>query len=244
MKSELETLVELQKTDTRIRQLNENIETAEERRAKLEEEFEKHASSIREIQNNRDQAKTKRAELETHIAESKTSLERANRNLTTAQDQKQYEAAMREIDTLNKQVSKFETGVLENMEIIEEAEKVLSERAEEVANLESDWEKTQGEFEAELKNNKAELERLVKEREMVFADVSPELAAVYNRLVTRSRDGVAVAEVVEEACSACFMSLRKQLLVDLNTTSKILTCENCTRILYVSNEEQLEATAT
>ncbi len=244
VKSELETLVELQKTDTRIRQLNENIETAEERRANLEEEFEKHASSIREIQNNRDQAQSKRVELEAHIAESKTSLERANRNLTTAQDQKQYEAAMREIDALNKQVSKYETGILENLEIIEEAEKVLAERAEEVANLDSDWEKTQADFEAKLGSNKAELKKLEGERKLVFAEVTPELASIYNRLVTRSRDGLAVAEVVDDACSACFMSLRKQLLVDLNTTSKILTCENCTRILYVSNEEHVEATAT
>ncbi len=244
MKSELGTLVELQKTDTRIRQLKENIETTDERRAVIEEEFEKHASSIREIQNNRDEANAKRAELETHIAESKTSLERANRNLKAAQDSQQYEAAMREVDVLNKQISKYETQILENLEIVEEAEKVLDERAEEVKNLDSDWEGKQAEFDGETKRDKKELAKLTSERAKVFNEVSPRLAAIYNRLVTRSRDGIAVAEVIEDACSACYMKLRKQIIVDLKTTPEIITCENCTKILFVSEEEQSEAIAS
>ena len=244
MKSELGTLVELQKTDTRIRHLKENIETADERRAILEEEFEKHASSIREIQTTRDDARAKRAEHEASIAESKTGLERANRNLKAAQDSQMYEAAMREIDVLDKQISKHETGILECMEAIEEAEKVLEERAEEVKNLDSDWEAKQAEFEKELANDKREFNKLTKERDAVSAAVAPRLAAVYNRLVTRSRDGIAVAEVIEDACSACFIKLRKQIVVDLRTTEEIITCENCTRILYVTHEEQIEATAS
>ena len=68
MKAELEKLVDLQITDTNIRRLKTNIETADERRANLEEEFERHASSIREIQARRDDAKAAHAELENKIA--------------------------------------------------------------------------------------------------------------------------------------------------------------------------------
>ncbi len=246
MKSELSKLVELQKTDTRIRQLKNNIETAEERRATLEQEFEQHASSIREIQNTKKEAEEKKTDLENRIADAKTQLDRANRNLTTATDTKQYEAAMREIDALNKQVSGHETEILEQLEIIDETDKVLDERADEINNLESDWEKKLKDFEKELRSNKREYNKLTKEREAVFSDISPRLAAVYNRLITRSRDGIAVAEVKNSTCSACFMSLRKQMIVLLKTTDEILTCESCTRILYVDNseEEQSEATAS
>ncbi len=238
-------LVELQKTDTRIRQLSETIESAEARRAVLEQEFEQHASSIHEIQDKKTDAQKKKGELELKINETKTSLERANRNLTTAADTKQYEAAMREIDVLNKQISGFETKILVELENIEEVDKVLEERAEEIKNLESDWEKTQSEFDKELKKDKKEYKKLTDERETVFSKVSPKLAAVYNRFITRSRDGIAVAEVVENSCSACFMKLRKQMLVQLKTTEEIFTCENCTRILYIDESlEQSEATAS
>ncbi len=241
MKSELSNLIELQKTDVRIRQLKENIETADERRAALEEEFEKHASSIREIQNTRDEAQAKRAEFETKITEAKTGLKRANRNLKAAQDQQQYEAAMKEIASLDKQVSKHETGILENMETIEEAEKVLDERSDEVDNLESDWESKQAAFEKKLRSNKRESNKLRKLRLEVFSKVAPKLAAVYDRLVTRSRDGVGVAEVKDNACSACYIALRKQMVVNLKITNEIITCENCTRILYLVVEEEIEA---
>lgn len=247
VKSELSKLVELQKTDSRIRELKNNIESAEDRRAEIEQEFDKHASSIREIQDKKAEANTKKVELEAKIAEAKTGLERANRNLTTAADTKQYEASMREIDALNKQVSGFETKILEQLESIDETETVLAERAEEVKNLETNWKKTQKDFDSELSSNKKEFTKLTKERETVFAEVPPKLARVYNRLITRSRDGVAVAEVVESSCSACFMKLRKQMIVELKTTDEIKTCESCTRILYVdtsdAEEEQSEATA-
>ncbi|QQS42838.1 MAG: hypothetical protein IPM63_07860 [Acidobacteriota bacterium] len=241
MKSELAKLVQLQKTDTRLRQLKNNINTAETRRAELEDEFEKHASSIREIQNRLEGAKETKSGLEKDIAEAKVGLERAARNLKTAQDTKQYEAAMREIDSLNRQVSNFETKILELMEVIDETSATLEERADEVANLESDWEKRQAEFEENLETERAELEELSKARKEVFSGLPDRLAAIYDRLVSRSRDGIAVAEVIDGSCSACFMSLRKQVVVELKTTNEIITCESCTRILYV--DEQKEASA-
>lgn len=244
MKSELSNLIELQKTDNRLRELRNKIETADERRAELQEEFEQHASSIREIQNKLESAKHAKSELEKQIIEAKTSHERADRNLKTAQDQKQYEAAMRAIDTLDRQISKFETEVLEQLEIIDEVNGVLEERADEIANLEGDWEKTIGGFESELASEKKELDRLTALRKEVFSRLPDRLAAVYDRLVSRSRDGIAVAEVTNGSCSACFMSLRKQVVVELNTTNDIITCESCTRILYIANDGTQEATAT
>ena len=90
MKAELEKLIDLQKTDTNIRRLKKAIETADERRAEIEQEFEQHASSIRDIQAARDKANAERAELEKQIAENKTYLERADRNLKHSQNQKEY----------------------------------------------------------------------------------------------------------------------------------------------------------
>ncbi len=241
MKSELENLIRLQKTDTRLRELRTNIETADTRRAELQDEFEQHASSIREIQNRLEAAKAAKSGFENQIVESKTGLERAARNLKTAQDTKQYEAAMREIDALNRQISNYETGILEQMEIIDETNSTLEERADEVANLESDWEKKQAEFEQQLAEEMSEHEALAAKRKSVFEELPARLASVYDRLVNRSRDGIAVAEVIDGSCSACFMSLRKQVVVELKTTNEIITCESCTRILYVSEDEQTAA---
>ncbi|MCA1622696.1 MAG: C4-type zinc ribbon domain-containing protein [Acidobacteria bacterium] len=236
MKSELEKLIELQKTDTNLRRLKKAIVTAEERRASIEQEFEQHAFSIREIQAKRDAAQATRADLEKQIAENKTYLERANRNLKNSQNQKEYETAMREAEALQKQISAFETQVLEKMTEIEEVEKVLTERAEEINNLETNQQNALKEFDTEVSKNRKEFDIESKKRQEVFVTLPPQMASIYNRLAQRSRDGIAVAEVVNGSCSACFMKLRPQMQVELKTGNRIMTCESCTRILYIAPE--------
>lgn len=241
MKSELEKLVELQKTDTNIRKLKKSIETAEERRAAIEQEFEQHAFSIREIQAKRDKIEAERAALENEIANNKTYLERTERNLKNAQNQKEYETAMRETDALQKQIGGIEAQVAEKTAAIDEVEGVLTERADEINSLDANRAKALSEFDTELAKNREEFESETARRQEVFVTLPTQLANVYNRLAQRSRDGIAVAEVVNGSCSACFMKLRPQMQVEVRKGSAIITCESCTRILYIASEAQTAA---
>ena len=244
MKAELEKLIDLQITDTNIRRLKQAIDTADERRAAIEQEFEQHASSIREIQARRDKAQSERADLERQIEENKTYLERADRNLKHAQNQKEYETAMRETDALEKQITGFETQAVEKMSEIEDVEKILEERAEEINSLESNRAEALAKFDAEIAEHRKEFEVETKKRQEVFVTLPANLANVYNRLTQRSRDGIAVAEVKNGACSACFMSLRPQMQAEVRKGNQIITCESCTRILYTAPKPQTEATAS
>ena len=236
MRSELEKLIDLQITDTNIRRLKKSIETAEERRATIEQEFEQHAFSIREIQNKRDAFQAQRADFEKQITDNKTYLERADRNLKHAQNSKEYETAMRETDALQKQISALETQDLEKIEEIEGVEKELEERAEEINNLEANRDAALKTFDEEIAKNKKEFDSETKKRETVFVTLPTQLAGVYNRLAQRSRDGIAVAAVLKGACSACFMSLRPQMQVNVRKGDEIITCESCSRILYIPTE--------
>jgi uncharacterized protein len=233
VKAELEKLIDLQKTDTNIRRLKTSIETADQRRASIEQEFEQHAFSIREIQGNRDRLNAERAELDKQIAENKTYLERADRNLKHAQNQKEYETAMRETDALQKQIAAYETQIIEKMTGVEEVEKELESRAEEISTLDAKRDEALGAFDKQIAIERQELDEELKRRNDVFVTLPAQLAAVYNRLAQRSRDGIAVAEVVNGSCSACFMSLRPQMQVEVKRGDQIITCESCTRILYI-----------
>ncbi len=244
MKDELAKLIQLQKTDSNIRRLRSNIETAGQRRAEIEREFEQHAFSIREIQNKRDSLAAEREELEKKIADHKNYLERADRNLKHAQNQREYETAMREMDALQKQITAAETQIIEKMAALEEVEKELEDRAEEINTIDSKRAAALGEFDAQLNAEITEFDSELGARESVFKTLPPQLASVYDRLAQRSRDGIAVAEVTNGSCSACFMSLRPQIQVEVKKGQQIITCESCTRILFIpSKPEQSEAAA-
>jgi len=241
--AELDKLIDLQKTDSNLRHLKRSLETADDRRAAIEQEFEQHAFSIREIQNRGDELKAKRAELEKQIADNKTYLERADRNLKHAQNSKEYETAMRETDALQKQISAFETQVVEAMDALEAVEKELEERADEINSLDEKRNAALAEFDKETAATKKEFDSQTKHRAEAFATLPAQLASVYNRLALRSRDGIAVAEVVNSSCSACYMQLRPQVMVNVKKGDEIILCESCSRILYVP-QKGAEASAS
>ena len=244
MKAELEKLVDLQITDTNIRRLKKAIETANQRRAEIEQEFEEHASSIREIQATRDKANAERAELERQIAENKTYLERADRNLKHAQNQKEYETAMRETDALQKQIGTLETAVLEKVTAAEEVEKVLETRAEEINSHDAKRDSALKAFDKEIKRAREEFASETAKRQAVFVTLPKNLASVYDRMAQRSKDGIAVAEVRGGSCPACFMHLRPQMQLEVKRGDQIITCENCARILYMPpKDSETEAAA-
>ena len=203
--------------------------------------FEQHASSIREIQGKRDGIQAARADLEKQIAENKVYLERAERNLKNSQNQKEYETAMRESDVLQKQIGTLETESLEKLTAIEELEKSLAERADEINSLEATRNAALAKFDKEINKNRKEFESESKAREKVFVTLPAQLAAVYNRHAQRSRDGIAVAEVINGSCSACYMKLRPQRQVEVKKGDQIITCENCARILYNTPEPKSAA---
>jgi predicted nucleic acid-binding Zn-ribbon protein len=241
--AELDKLIELQKTDTNLRRLKQSIQTSEARRAEIEQEFEQHAFSIREIQTRRDDLTAKRADLERQIAENKTYLERADRNLKHAQNSKEYETAMRETDALQKQIGAFETQVVEAMESLEGVENELEERAEEIETLDAKRAAALAEFDKILAKDKTEFAAETKHREAAFATLPARLASIYDRLAQRSRDGIAVAEVIGGACSACYMHLRPQVQLNVKKGDEIVVCENCSRIMYMP-KRGAEANAT
>jgi uncharacterized protein len=62
------------------------------------------------------------------------------------------------------------------------------------------------------------------------------MATMFNRIAARIRDGIAVAEARNGACTACFMALRPQVMADVRRGTEVITCDNCNRILYYEPE--------
>ena len=243
MKAELQQLIALQNLDTTIRKLEKDQEAIPERRAEIEGEFDQRAFEIRALENRRDEAKHTRAKLEIEVVEQKGRAERAERNLMSSKRQDEYTAAIREADSARKQISALETQILEQMEQLDQAQAALSERADEIATLNSDREARLKAFDEESKANAERLVTASKEREEVFANLPKPTSNLYSRIKARIRDGVAVAEARNRSCTACFMSLRPQVMAEIRRGDEIITCDNCGRILFYVPAESVKAEA-
>lgn len=232
MKAELAQLIALQNADTNIRRLQAEIESIPERRAEIESEFDQRAFEIRALEERRDNARHERTRLEAETFEQKQRAERADRNLMSAKKTDEYTAAIREADAARKQMSAFETQILEQMEIIEQAEKELAERAPEVEKLGADMAERFKGFDEQARIQQQELDVARAERERLLGELPKPMSALYKRISARIRDGVAMAEARNGACTACYMALRPQIMSDVRRGAEVITCDNCGRILY------------
>jgi len=232
VKAELEQLVALQTLDTSIRRLERELEAIPERRAEIENEFDQRASEIRALENRRDEARHARARLEAETLEQRGRVERAERNLMSSKKTDEYTAAIREADAARKHISNIETQILEQMEALEQSESALKERAAEIASLNSDRESGLKAFDEETRLKREQLNANRAERERVFNALSKPLSSLYKRISARIRDGVAVAEARNGSCTACFMALRPQVMAEVRRGAEVITCDNCSRILY------------
>jgi uncharacterized protein len=243
VKAELKQLIALQNLDTTIRKLEKDQEAIPQRRAEIEGEFDQRAFEIRAHETRRDEAKHARARLENDVVEQRGRAERAERNLMSSKRQDEYTAAIREADAARKQISALETQILEQMEVLEQAEAALNERADEIASLNSDRDVRLKSFDDETGTIGERLATARKEREEVFAGLPKQLSGLYNRIRARIRDGVAVAEARNRSCSACFMSLRPQMMTEIRRGEEVITCDNCGRILFYVPTDSLQADA-
>ena len=77
----------------------------------------------------------------------------------------------------------------------------------------------------------------------MFANLPKQMSGMYARIKARIRDGVAVAEARNRSCTACFMSLRPQVMAEIRRGEDVITCDNCGRILFYVPSDSLQADA-
>jgi uncharacterized protein len=240
VKAELAQLIALQNADTNIRRLQTEIESIPQRRAEIEKEFDQRAFEIRALEQSRDAARHERARRETEVFEQRNRAERADRNLMAAKKPDEYTAAIREADAARKQISALETQILEQMEVFEQAEKELGQRAPEAEKLGADMRDRLAAFDEQAGAQERQLQAARTERERLLNELPRPMSALYKRISARIRDGVAVAEARNGACTACYMSLRPQIMADVRRGNEVITCDNCSRILYYAPEKNAQ----
>ncbi|MFN2596358.1 MAG: zinc ribbon domain-containing protein [Pyrinomonadaceae bacterium] len=234
----------MQNADTCIRRLEAELDAVNERRAEIDKEFDQRAFEFKTAEAARDAARERRAALEAEIAATREKAQHADRALMASTNEKEYTAAIREADAARKHVSQLETQTLEQMLAVENAEKQMAELEPEVAKLRAERDARVAAFEQQVERERAELEACRRERGQILAELPKQMGAMYERIGKRIRNGVAMAEAKNGACTACFMALRPQVMADVRRGEEIITCDNCNRILYYAGERAVEHAQT
>lgn len=232
MDSQLQTLVELQGFDGRIAAL-------EAEAARLPKQIEAIQAALAEAKKTAETIRAKVDATKKDLRTREKDLEvtagkrtKAETRLYEVKTNKEYSAALLEIEEIKQEKGKTEEEILALMEMqdklgveVREAEARFKSREEQARQDEAVVRK-------KLAVVQQELDVVRAERDSRARELPKGLLGDYDRIL-KARGGIAVANVSSAAvCGGCRVTIRPQAIQELRVATELMRCESCGRFLY------------
>ncbi|MEW6208667.1 MAG: C4-type zinc ribbon domain-containing protein [Acidobacteriota bacterium] len=209
-------------------------------REQIENEFNQFAAEFLALKNRYEQTLKDHKQLEADLADTQQKHEKFQQDKMRVNNEKEYTAVLREIDSSKKLIGSLETEILKRMEELEHLESELKVQSPAI-------ETKRGEVDASLASLDREREEALRlsvelenRRRALCEKLPKSLFSVYDRM-TRSKRGQALSEIIGGVCTACRMKVRPKVFSDVRRGDQMITCESCGRILFYRNEPQQSA---
>ncbi|MBU9888566.1 MAG: hypothetical protein KTQ49_01695 [Candidatus Omnitrophica bacterium] len=227
----IDVLKRSQQLDSEIYRSRLLLEDIPAQRLKLKSELEQEKGrlegfdkALKEIQ-----MKLKTKELE--LGQKEGQVKKLDGQLSQVKTNKEYGALQQEIASLKADNSLLEEEIIRLLDEVEAAKEESRMEKEKFATVSKSFQGKEEELAGQEKSLRERLADLQRQRQESVAQLPPELGDLYNR-ITVKKQGLALALVSGEACMACQMQIRPQLINEIRLGDHIVVCENCSRILY------------
>ena len=236
MNEELETLCQVQKTDTKIIENEKKRAVGPQRIEEMQNELSTAREKIAKEKEIIDELEKERRKKEIELEGEKAQVKKVEAKLHEVKTNKEYQAILKEIEAARTANDKTEEDIILLMERIEELKKDNQASQKELAKREQEIGKEVGDLEKDIKAADTVIEKLLTERRRLLVDVGNDLKERYNVLIEK-RGGLAVVNVKNGTCLGCFMNIPPQLFIEVMKNSRIITCPSCNRIFYYQEDE-------
>ncbi|MCU0254640.1 MAG: C4-type zinc ribbon domain-containing protein [Acidobacteria bacterium] len=236
MSDQIRGLVELQKIAFEIKEIRDLQARTPERLAALEDAFRQKVEEIGSARLTHEALTAERQRLVRQREETLQRQQQAQQKLMQVSNTREYSAALNEIDSNKSAVAAIDDKVAEIDLQLEELSGPAAEADERIAaaRLEHDAEK--GRMETEAASSSDRLRELEAQREQIKVGIPRDFVARFDTIFN-ARGGVAVARIVGNACGACHVRLRPQIINLVKRGEDLSFCESCRRILYIAETE-------
>lgn len=231
---QLELLWHLQNHDRKLKRLKLKLENVEKK-----EKLNELVLRLKEIEYDITNKKTQHDVNEVKIQRYNIKLEQLTFSLKETEkklyggnvkDVRQLTYINKEAQDLKKEIIKIEKEVISLMEDVERLDIELVNIDETYKKLEHDLQDERKQIELATKQLKLRIVNENKTIEKIIPNIEEKLMKEYYLL--KERKGKAIAEVSDDKCNGCHMSIPLSILNKLRNTEVITYCDNCGRILY------------
>lgn len=219
MDTELDQISAREKEISRMIQDETIVNEVKDRLSEKQRELEKSQKFLKSIEEKNNQLQIKLKEDEHALYGGKIKLPRELQDLQN------------EIASLKNQISTQDEDQFNTMMVVENLENEKTGIQKELTDVESDFATRVAGLRGELSSLKKKKDNLLAERSAAVQNVDAATLERYENL-RKTKRGLAVAVVVDQACSACGATLTPADWQAARSPQKLVTCTSCGRILY------------
>ena len=235
--AQLRHLIELQKKDNEINELEKSLEIIPGQIASAQKELEGKKSKLNALQEEIDALKKQRSQLEQDAKAEADLMAKTKSKLPTVKTNKEYTAILHETDAIQAKITEIEDKELETMELLDGKEAERPGLESEFKGEEDQFNQYKQKKEAELERGRKELEAVQAQRTELVKTIDPKYVVRYDK-IRKSRENVAVVSVKGDTCQGCHQNMQPQVALEVRAGIKVHQCQSCDRFLcYIPEPE-------
>lgn len=236
IKEELHKLVNLQKIDKKIFDLNREKGEQPKKLTELESSFEEKKTGLKKLEGDKQKAMLAQKEKEGELAVKEEGIKKSLSQLSQLKTNKEYQAKLTEIEGFKADKSLIEEDVLKLMDEIDVIKGAIENEKKSLLTDEkkfNDEKKIINDKTNEIEN---ELARLNQERQVLSEQIDKKILKQYEHILY-AKQGLALVEADDNSCQGCYMTIPHQVINEIKMHERLIICESCARILFLKEDE-------
>jgi uncharacterized protein len=231
LKEQLEQLIRLQDIDNRRGILKSEIDRIPERIESARQDLVGKQNALARLHAEGETCNQQKREKERDLETWEERLSKTRGRQSEIKTNKEYQVHLQEIETLKAEKGRVEEELLILMEQLEELNRRGSDLAQGIKTTEESFELERQQLEKQSVAYSGELSAAEKERESIIPMLDAKLLKLYQQLKNLHRE-LAVVPIQHGTCGGCHMNLPPQMIAEVKSRLRILTCTQCQRIVY------------
>lgn len=235
MNEQIQLLINLQEKDTLIAELNEIIKNLPVKIQQWKEKYKSQEEELNQIRKKKEQTEKELRSNERRLQTIEDELKKFRARIYEVKTQKEMISLDNEIKKGEAEKSKLEDNILQLMEtndnLVNKIKSFETELEKELVELQKAEEETNRKIEL----NTDKLNTTSVKRNQISEKIRKDILSLYEK-IRANKNNLAIVPVKNGACQGCFIKLPPQIINDLITSSEIIRCEACVRILYFKKD--------
>ncbi len=233
MEIDFELIIQLQQLDSDIRNAALVIEGIPRLVQDVDKRIQATTKLVADAKDKMAQNQKKRRDLENEVKDMKVQVGKYKRQLNEVKTNKEYTSLLHELEETQRKIDALEESIIAEMLAADDVEEEIKAALHKQSQEKDVLEKEKLVLDEKLKETESRFAVLNKEREALVPRIPREQLKIYESL-SQKKGGAALSPVTGEFCAMCHMRVRPQMLNEIRDKTKVVLCEACGRILYLT----------